>query len=132
MKKAIDVVAALIIKDDKIFLAKRATGDSSLLGKWEFPGGKVDPGESEEKAVEREIEEELGIQVKADFYLTNNVCEYPTKTVNLKLYKCSFTAGNLTLSAHSDYEFVNKDKLLDYDLAPADIKLAEYIKEMEL
>ena len=64
------VVAALIKKEDKILLARRSTGDASVLGKWEFPGGKLNSGETEEQAIEREIFEEFELKVKAIKFLT--------------------------------------------------------------
>ncbi len=130
MKKTIDVVAALIVKEGKILIAKRSTGDENVYGKWEFPGGKVEPGESETAAIEREIKEEFELEIKAEEYLTNNVCEYPTKIVNLKLYKCNYVSGDFNLHDHSEYKYVEANKLLEYDLAPADIPLAKYVKEM--
>lgn len=66
----INVVAALIEKDHKVFIAKRSTGNPDVLGKWEFPGGKVQTGESEENAIEREIKEELNLKVEAQEFLT--------------------------------------------------------------
>ena len=123
----IKVVSALIEKDNKVLLARRSTGDSNVLGKWEFPGGKVKDGEEEKNAIEREINEEFELEIKAKEFITNNICEYPTKTVDLRLYSCDYISGNFNLHDHSEYEWVDKDKLLDYDLCPADIPLAEYI-----
>lgn len=122
----ITVVAALIMKDDKYLIAKRKYG-TNTKDKWEFPGGKVEKDESEEHAIEREIMEELETKVKAISFATNNICEYPDKTIDLRLYKCEYISGDFKLSDHSEIKFVNKNELLDYDLAPADIPLAEYI-----
>lgn len=130
MKKSIDVVAALIIKDNKVLISKRSTGDENLLGKWEFPGGKVEPNESELSAIEREIKEEFELDIKAKAFITNNICEYPSKIVNLKLYECEYISGQFHLHDHSEYRYVNLDEIFDYDLAPADIPLAKYVKEM--
>ena len=74
--KEIKVVAALIEKDGKYLIARRATGDENVLGKWEFPGGKVELNEDEMVAIEREIREEFELEVKAIKFLINNVCEY--------------------------------------------------------
>lgn len=131
MKNIIDVVAALIIKDGKVLIAKRSTGDENLLGKWEFPGGKVELNEAEMCAIEREIKEEFELNIKAKRYITNNVCEYPTKIVNLKLYECDYISGEFHLHDHSEYKYVTLTKILDYDLATADIPLAKYVKEMK-
>ena len=84
----ITVVAALILRTNKVLIAKRSTGDPNVFGKWEFPGGKVKENESEEHAIEREIKEEFEMNIKAIRFLTNNICEYPTKTIDLRLYEC--------------------------------------------
>lgn len=122
------VVAALIKKDNKVLIAKRSTGDKDAFGKWEFPGGKVENNEAEESAIEREILEEFEMTIKAKRFIINNVCEYPTKTVDLRLYECEYLSGEFKLHDHSEYVFVDKNKLLDYDLAKADIPLAKYLK----
>lgn len=127
----IKVVAALIEKDTKVLLAKRSTGDINVLGKWEFPGGKVEQDENEFDAIEREIKEEFELTIKAKEFITNNVCEYPTKVVDLRLYKCDYVSGEFNLHDHSEYKWVDKEELLEYDLAPADIPLAEYVKKVK-
>ena len=123
------VVAALIKKDDKILIAKRATGDENVLGKWELPGGKVEINESEEHAIEREILEEFELKIKANKYVKNNICKYPKKTVDLRLYECEYLGGQFRLHDHSEYKWIERSEILNYDLAPADIPLAQYIKE---
>lgn len=128
--KNILVVAALIKKDNNVLIARRSTGDENVLGKWEFPGGKVEPNETEGHAIEREIKEEFELDIKANKYITNNVCEYPTKIVNLRLYECEYISGEFKLHDHSEYKWVNINELLNYDLAPADIPLAKYLKEL--
>lgn len=128
--KNILVVAALIKKDNNVLIARRSTGDENVLGKWEFPGGKVEPNETEEHAIEREIKEEFELDIKANKYITNNVCEYPTKIVDLRLYECEYISGEFKLHDHSEYKWVNINKLLNYDLALADIPLAKYLKEL--
>lgn len=125
----IRVVAALINNNDKVLIARRSTGDPNVLGKWEFPGGKVEQNEDEKHAIEREIKEEFELEIKAKEYITNNAYEYPTKTIDLRLYSCEYVSGEFHLHDHSEYAWVDKNKLLEYDLAPADISLAEYIKE---
>lgn len=127
----ITVVAALIYKDNKVLIAKRSTGDTNVLGKWEFPGGKVKPGEPEEYAIEREILEEFELKINAKQFLTNNIYEYPTKTVDLRLYRCDYISGDLNLHDHSEFAWVLPCNLKKYDLAPADIPLAEYLKEIK-
>ena len=127
----IKVVAALIENDNKVLLARRSTGDINVLGKWEFPGGKVEQDENEFDAIEREIKEEFELTIKAKEFLINNVCEYPTKVVDLRLYKCDYVSGEFNLHDHSEYKWVGKEELLEYDLAPADIPLADYVKKVK-
>lgn len=127
----IKVVAALIEKDGKYLIARRSTGSDEVLGKWEFPGGKVENGESEKHALEREIEEEFELKIKAREYITNNIFAYSTKTIDLRLYRCNYISGDFHLHDHSEYIWVNKADILNYDLCPADIPLAKYIKEMK-
>ena len=127
----IKVVAALIEKDNKILIAKRSTGDSNVLGKWEFPGGKVEPNESEECAIEREIKEEFEMNIKTIKFITNSICEYPNKIIDLRLYECKYLSGNFKLHDHSEYMWIDIDKILNYDLATADIPLVRYLIENE-
>lgn len=127
----IKVVAALIKNDNKVLLARRSTGDINVFGKWEFPGGKVEQDENEFDAIEREIKEEFELTIKAIEFITNNVCEYPTKVVDLRLYKCDYVSGEFNLHDHSEYKWVDKEELLEYDLALADIPLAEYVKKVK-
>ena len=126
----IKVVAALIQKENKILIAKRSTGDPNVLGKWEFPGGKVELNEDELHAIEREILEEFELKIEAKDFIVNNVCEYPWKIVDLRLYSCDYISGDFKLHDHSEYKWVSKEEIMGYDLAPADIPLANYIKEL--
>lgn len=124
----ITVVAALIEKENKYLIARRSTGSEEVMGKWEFPGGKVEYGETEEHAIEREIKEEFELTIKSIRFLSNNICKYPTKTIDLRLYECKYIEGVFHLHDHSEYKFVTKEEILNYDLCPADIPLALYIK----
>ncbi len=123
----IKVVAALIFNKDKILIAKRKEGDSSASLKWEFPGGKVEDLEDEKKAIEREIKEEFDVTVRAKDFIVNSIYEYPNKTVDLRLYLCEYIEGEYKLIDHVEYKWINIKDLLDYDLAAADIILANYV-----
>lgn len=123
----IKVVAALIKKDDKILIARRATGTEDVKGRWEFPGGKVEAGEDEFRAIEREIKEEFELNVKAKRFIINNEHQYPDKIVDLRLYECEYLSGEFRLHAHTEYLWVNKEDILKYELCPADIPLAKFI-----
>ena len=112
----VTVVAALIEKDGKYLIARRSTGSEDVMGKWEFPGGKVE-------------KEEFEMDIKAIKFLVNNVCEYPSKTIDLRLYECKHISGEFNLHDHSEYRFVDKADIINFDLCPADIPLAEFVKE---
>lgn len=123
----ITVVAALIENDNKYLIAKRRTGDPNNLGKWEFPGGKVEKNESEEDAIVREMAEEFEISIKPISFVANHECVYPDKTIDLHLYKCQYLTGEFKLNDHSDYVWVTSDEMKSYDLALADKYLIEDI-----
>lgn len=125
----IKVVAALIKNKNKVLIAKRSTGSLEVIGKWEFPGGKVESGEIEEHAIEREIKEEFELIIKANKFLINSEFCYPNNSIDLRLYDCNYIEGNFKLHDHSEYKWVKPEDLLNYDLAPADISLAKYVKE---
>ena len=125
------VVAALIEKDNKVLIARRSTGDPNIIGKWEFPGGKVELGENEFQAIEREIKEEFELTIKAKKFLINNIYEYSNKIVDLRLYRCCYISGDFKLHDHFEYKWVTKEKILNYDFAPADIPLAEFVEKVK-
>ena len=127
----IRVVAALIKKDNKVLIAKRLTGDSSLIGKWEFPGGKVEKNEDDKRAIEREIREEFNIKIVANKFLANSIHDYPNKKINLCLYDCDYIDGTFSLHDHSEYKYVSKEELNNYTFCPADIPLVEFIIRLE-
>lgn len=124
----IKVVAALIEKNGKYLIAKRLDGNREVVGKWEFPGGKVNLNEDEKSAIKREIKEEFEIDIKPIRYLTSAICKYPGKIIDLKLYECKYVSGKIKLHNHYEYKFVDKNHIINYDLCKADIILANYIK----
>ena len=124
----VTVVSALIEKDGKYLIARRANGSEDAIGRWEFPGGKVEPGETEKEAIEREIKEELSIDIKAIRYITNNIFENPNKTIDLRLYECKYIGGEFDLHDHFEYKYVSTDEFANIDWCPGDIPIAEYIK----
>ena len=111
----ITVVAALIRQDNKILIARRSTGDKYVNGKWEFPGGKVKENENEFDAIEREIKEEFEVDIKANKFITNNIYEYPTKIINLKLYDCTYISGDFKLHDHYEFKWIDIDNILNFD-----------------
>lgn len=125
----IEVVAGLIEVDSKYLIAKRTFGDAPAIGKWEFPGGKVNNDESYEDAIKREILEEIGIEVDVKKYLDDYVQVYENRTIHLYLYHCVSKSGVINInSEHSEYALVDFEEIGNYDLAPADYCLYEKIK----
>ena len=117
------VVAALIHKDNKILIAQRKTGNEEVLGKWEFPGGKVEIGETDQEAIEREINEEFDIVIRANNYLTHAI----SNDIDLKLYDCEYIEGKINLHDHYSYKWINITELLNFDLAYLDVELAKEV-----
>lgn len=127
MKKHVEVVAAIIIKDHKVFCAQRGYG--FLKGKWEFPGGKVESGETEEQALIREIKEELSSVISVERYFDTVSYEYEPFSITMKCYICSLKEGELKVnpSVHMSSLWADKNTLLEEDWAPADLPIAKEI-----
>ncbi|MGQ1783987.1 8-oxo-dGTP diphosphatase MutT [Saccharicrinis sp. GN24d3] len=120
IKKMITVTAAIIINSGKILITRRAPG-KHLSGYWEFPGGKIDNGETDEECLAREIEEELDIKVEVgDFFMENNH-HYKEKHIVLKAYFCRHLSGDILLHDHDQMAWVSPSDLCKYNFAPADI-----------
>ncbi|SDH10406.1 8-oxo-dGTP diphosphatase MutT [Winogradskyella thalassocola] len=118
--KSILVAAAIIQKDNKIFIARRSP-HKHLGGLWEFPGGKIEEGETDEECLYRELQEELGITINVKEFFMNNIHNYGNITINLKAYFCEIKSGEITLSDHDQYLWVLKNELDNYEFAPADL-----------
>jgi len=127
MKKTIEVVAAVIIKDNKIFCAQRA--DKGELGKkWEFPGGKLELNETNEQALIRELQEELDINVNVDEYIMTVNHEYNTFNLILHAYKCTLKSEKIILKEHLDSKWLALDDLASLDWAAADIPVVNILR----
>lgn len=128
----IDVVAA-IIKDSKgnILIAQRNL-KKSQGGLWEFPGGKVEPNETKEKALIREIKEELDMDIKVDSLFDENKFSYPEKVINLIAFNCSMLNNNYKSLEHEKVEWVTINELDNYEFAPADINIVNKLKQENL
>lgn len=124
----INVVAA-VIKDDngKILITQRNL-KKSQWGLWEFPGGKIEQGETREEAIIREIKEELTIDIKVDSYFDEKVFNYPEKDINLIALECKKINGDIKLLEHEDYKWVNSSELENFEFAPAAIFIVEKLK----
>ena len=114
-----DVVAAIIIKDDKFFIAQRNRNKHMGLS-WEFPGGKVEKGETFEIALKREIKEELNINIAINNKLGEE--NYKDEKINVKLhyFLCSHTSGEIYLNEHEDSAWITKNEFKNYNFAEGD------------
>lgn len=125
--KRIEVVAAIIIQDNKIFATQRGYGD--FKDGWEFPGGKIEDGETPEAALAREIREELATVISVDNYLCTVDYEYPKFHLTMHCYICSIIDGNLILREHEAAKWLDRGQLWSVEWLPADV---EVVKALEL
>ena len=124
--KSIRVSAAAIHRDGKIFATQRGYGE--YKGKWEFPGGKREEGESGEEALEREIREELDSRIKIEKLICTTDYDYPGFHLTMYVYLASLIEGRLTLLEHEDAKWVSLDDIDALDWLPADWSVIEEIK----
>lgn len=120
--KIIDVVAAIIEKNGKILLAQR-DADSDQAGLWEFPGGKVEVGESQPQALARELDEELGIVASVGNYVASNTWQQTERVIRLHAWRVEAFSGELQNRCHADFVWITPEQAFDYPLAPADVPL---------
>ena len=123
--KTINVVAALIVHDGRIFATKRGYGD--WRGWWEYPGGKQEPGETPEDALVREIREELATEISVDRYVTTVEWDYPTFHLSMRCYLCSVVSGSLTLLEHEAAAWLDREHLRSVKWLPADEAILDEI-----
>ena len=125
--KNIRVSAAVIHRDGKIFATQRGYGE--YKGKWEFPGGKREAGESGEEALYREIREELDSKVEIEKLICTTDFDYPTFHLTMDVYLASLVEGKLTLLEHEDAKWVSLDSIDNLDWLPADWSVIDEIKK---
>ena len=118
--KHIEVVGAVIVSEGQVLCAQRA-GSGPLAGKWEFPGGKVEPDEAPEAALVREIYEELGCGISVGELVTTTVHEYDFAVVALTTFYCDLTEGRPQLTEHAELRWLDAGDLRFLDWAPADV-----------
>lgn len=124
--KTIKVVAAIIRKDKSVFATQRGYGDYKDW--WEFPGGKVEPGETPEEALVREIREELDTDIAVENYLTTVEHDYPEFHLSMDCYWCRVESGKLTLLEHEAARWLRLGDLRQINWLPADVKVVEAIE----
>ena len=123
------VAAAVIIRDGRVLLTRRGEGQH-LAGMWEFPGGKLEAGESPEEALLRECQEECGIEVEVAEILEVTHHWYPEKEVLLLFYRCELRAGEVRHLQVADHAWVAPRDLDDYPLPPADERVVARIRAL--
>lgn len=121
------VTAAILQMDGKILIAKRRKGDA-LENKWEFPGGKIEPGESPEQCLARELMEELGVQTQVKGFFCSSIFEYPHMKIQLLAYDVVFLSGQFYLHDHQEIRWITPEELGLYDFAEADIPIVQQLK----
>ena len=122
-----EVVAALIRDGERILLCRRPAGKAQG-GKWEFPGGKIEPGETGEAALARECREELDVMLEVGAPLADVCQEYPGRLVHLTLYEARIAEGTPRRLEHSEIRWIEPRQLREYDLCPADARLIELLR----
>jgi len=125
-RKVIRVVAAIIIDGDKVFSTQRGYGD--FKGGWEFPGGKIEAGETPQDALISEIKEELDTDIEVGELLDTVEHDYPTFHLSMDCFICKIKSGNLVLKEHEAAKWLTRDTLDSVEWLPADEGLVEKIK----
>lgn len=123
--KTINVVAAVIERGGKYFATQRGYGE--FKDWWEFPGGKIEPGETPEEALRREIREELEVEISVVRHITTVDYDYPSFHLHMACYLCHVVAGNLRLVEAEAAKWLSKDELSTVDWLPADRNVVDII-----
>ena len=126
-KKTISVVAAVIRDGERVFATQRGYGE--LKDGWEFPGGKIEPGETAKEALVREIREELDTEISVGKLIDRIEYDYPTFHLSMDCFWCEILSGDLVLKEAEDAKWLTKETLDSVDWLPADITLIEQIRE---
>ena len=123
--KTIEVVAAIIIQDNNVFATQRGYGE--WKGWWEFPGGKIEPGECPQEALKREIKEELDAEISIGDILETIEWDYPTFHLTMHCYLCTLESDSIHLNEHESSAWLTKDTLDSVKWLPADVILLDKI-----
>ena len=126
--KKIEVVAAILHRDGAYFATQRGYGE--FEGMWEFPGGKIEPGESCEVALKREIMEELGVDIAIENLLCTTEYDYPSFHLTMHCYLCSIASGDIELREHKSALWLTSDRLDDVAWLPADKEVIDKLKSL--
>lgn len=124
------VTAAILEKDGKILIARRKADDRQA-GKWEFPGGTLEPDETPQECLQREMQEEFGISVTIGRYFGKSVYHYHHGAIKLMAYRARWESGKMVLNDHADFRWVSPEQMAGYDFAPADRSLVKKLQRQE-
>lgn len=122
------VTAAIIIRNGSVLLARRGPGDP-LAGKWEFPGGKLEDGETPEACLARELDEELSVRASIGELFAESAFHHGSRQLRLLAFHATITAGTPTPSVHSELAWVDPRGLPLFDLLPADVPIAQKLAD---
>lgn len=128
--KTIEVVAAIIYKDGAYFATQRGYGE--FEGMWEFPGGKIEPGESRESALKREIQEELCVNISVEDFICTTDYDYPSFHLTMHCYLCSIESGEIELREHKSARWLIVDMLDSEEWLPADKEIVDKLNKYNL
>lgn len=126
--KHIEVVAAIIQRDGAYFATQRGYGE--FEGQWEFPGGKIESGETQEVALKREIQEELGVDIIVEKFLRTTDYEYPSFHLTMHCYLCSIISGEIELREHKSARWLTAQTLDSVEWLPADRDIIKQLKNI--
>ena len=121
----IDVSCAIILHQSGKILVTQRSASMPLPLKWEFPGGKVEPGETPEESLIREIKEELDLNIKITGCLTPNTHSYAQSTIRLIPFICKIASGTIILKEHAAYRWLNNNEIQQLDWAEADVPIVK-------
>lgn len=128
--KTIEVVAAIITHNGRVFATQRGYGE--FKDGWEFPGGKMEPGETPPQALVREIREELDTEIAVGDLVETVEYDYPEFHLTMHCFLCTIRSGDLVLKEHEAARWLTREELDDVDWLPADVKVVETLKRLQI
>ncbi len=128
--KTIEVVAAIITHNGRVFATQRGYGE--FKDGWEFPGGKMEPGETPQQALVREIQEELDTEIEVGELVETVEYDYPGFHLTMHCFLCTIRSGDLVLKEHEAARWLTREELDDVDWLPADVKVVEKLRLLQV